>query len=656
MSSYFLLFTNSEYMIELGNFKYTFTIAFLIDIIIALVMMPFILRLSGQLLIQVIKYRLTIRSVNDPTDYIPYYEHYRLFFCVLLAMMCFNVVNLIKAFYLLKGLFLYVIEPISLSIVLCLWSAFQDAIISFGIISMVQVMYYLNNKKFNFLRYFSLIILRFVWVLVLISGVLPKLLSYYYNIHYNNNDNLIDLNTPYNIFLSLLIQFDSIIRFIFIFRIAKEANDLIKMRINPLLNDSEVRRLINHERVENMYRASAFFRFLSWGNFILASLYLFSYSLNFFSFYILSISYYISNSSFVPVYIYSVLFIEVIYILTSVLYCIFFLLLWKLYGSPRKSRFSGFSHFSQSPNVSTSVETTPILMPINLVGSQVRKVFLRFYSISIMFITVIIVAFITPLLINSWKSTICLDKANYYMLNGSNLYKAMHSCSYVTVSLSTDVQSDYICQDLYFASIQPNFTIKSKVYTIEAYQDSNDVFWLPKNSTLYGFTHVTGIITFIFPTEIPCYEHFTTQEVNSNPIYPSLQFDCLPSRSQNNPNITCHGISCETKKINFNQSGMINLSLSFDYNDKMSFYLQMYEPSTSSNKSKVLDQTQFDMDYNLILYEVSIDMDNTISFPFFLCCITFTCEIAIYQLGIALGILVTFPIYLFAAVICIHRH
>ena len=411
MSSYFLPFTNSEYMIELGNFKYTFTIAFLIDIIIALVMMPFILRLSGQLLIQVIKYRFTIRNVNDPTDYIPYYEHYRLFFCVLLAMMCFNVVNLIKAFYLLKGLFLYVIEPISLSIVLCLWSAFQDAKVSFGIISMVQVMYYLKNKKFNFLRYFSLVILRFVWVLLLISGGLPDLFSYYY---YNINFYIDSESLYFILSFSLLIQFDSIIRFIFIFRIAKEANDLIKMRINPLLNDSEVRRLINHERVENMYRASAFFRFLSWGNFILASLYLFSYSLNFFSSFILPI-YYDSHSIFVYIYIYSVLFIEVIYILTSVLYCIFFLFLWKLYGSPRKSRFSGFSHSSQSPNVSTSVETTPILMPINLVGSQVRKIFLRFYSISIMFITVIIVAFITPLLINSWKSTICLDKANYYM-------------------------------------------------------------------------------------------------------------------------------------------------------------------------------------------------------------------------------------------------
>ena len=236
----------------------------------------------------------------------------------------------------------------------------------------------------------------------------------------------------------------------------------------------------------------------------------------------------------------------------------------------------------------------------------------------------------------------------------------MHSCSYVTVSLSTDVQYDYDCHDLYFASIQPNFTNKSKVYTIkgsEFWQDFNYFFWLPQNSTLYGFTHVTGNISFILPTKIPCYERFNDQEDIYNPIYPSLQFDCLPSGTQNNPNITCHGISWETKKINFNQSGMINLSLSFDYNNETSFYLEMYEPSTLSKKSKDFDQTQFDMDYNLILNEVSIDKNDTISFPFIPCCITFTCEIPIYYpLGIALGILVTFPIYLFAAVICIHRH
>ena len=642
MLSYFLLFTVSEYMTSLDNFlKYTFTVVIIIDILFALIIFPFILRLSGQLLIQVKKCLLMIRSTHDPIEHIPYYEHYRLFFCVLLAIMCFNVFNLIKAFYLLKALFLYAIEPISLSIVLSFWSAFQDAIISFGIISTVQVMYFLNNKKFNFLRYLLLVCLRFVWMLLLESGMIFNLV-YYYD------------KSNYSILISSFIQCESIIRFILIFRIAKEANDLVKMRINLLLNDLEVIHLMGHEKVENVYRASMVFRFLSWGNFILASLYLFASSLQLFSFFFLI------NNQFNNVYNYSVLLIELIYLLTSVLYAMFFFLLWKLYGSSRKTRFSGFSHFNQTLDV---VEVIPILAPMTLVVSQARKIFLRFYCISIVLIMVIIIAFTIPLLITSWKSIICLKDTDYYMLNKTNLYKAMHTCSYVTAS------PDSNCQNTYFAILEPNSTSKLKVYTIEmnypsySYSYSHSYFWLPRNSTLYGFENMTSTnISMIFPTEIPCYGQPNDQEFIFDPILPSLDFDCLLNRNPNNSNVSsCNGKSCENFEVTYKNPGMINIFSSFDiyYLDSRYFYVlkEVYESSALDKKIKVLKETKFKMEYNIILNEVPTKSNVHIGFPYFACCITFICNIQFYYpLGTAFVILVTLPLYLFAAVIYIHRH
>ena len=571
---------------------------------------------------------------SRPIEHIPYYEHYRLFLCVLLAIMCFNVFNLIKAFYLLKGLFLYVIEPISLSIVLSFWSAFQDAIISFGILSTVQVMYFLNNKKFNFLRYLLLVCLRFVWMLLLESGMIFNLV-YYYD------------KSNFSILISSFIECVSIIRFILIFRIAKEANDLVKKRINLLLNDLEVIHLMGHEKVENVYRASMVFRFLSWGNFILASLYLFASSLQLFSLFSI-------NNQFNNVYNYSVLLIELIYLLTSVLYAMFFFLLWKLYDSSRKTRFSGFSHFNQTLDV---VEVIPILAPMTLVGSQARKIFLRFYCISIVLIMVIIIAFTILLLITSWKSIICLKDTDYYMLNKTNLFKAMHTCSYVTAS------PDYNCQNTYFAILEPNSTTKLKVYTIEMNYLSYSYFWLPRNSTLYGFENMTSTnISMIFPTEIPCYGQLNDQEFIFYPIFPSLNFDCLLNRNPNNSNVSsCIGKSCENFEVTYKNPGMINISSSFDiyYLDSRDFYVlkEVYESSALDKKIKVLKETKFKMEYNIILNEVPTKSNVHIVFPYFACCITFTCNIQFYYpFGTALIILVTLPLYLFAAVIYIHRH
>ena len=62
-------------------------------------------------------------------------------------------------------------------------------------------------------------------------------------------------------------------RFLLIFRFAKEGNDIVKKLIDGILSDNNLRNAMGHERVENIYRSTVLFRCLSWGNFILAMLF-----------------------------------------------------------------------------------------------------------------------------------------------------------------------------------------------------------------------------------------------------------------------------------------------------------------------------------------------------------------------------------------------
>ena len=438
--------------------KYTFTVIFISDILFALVLLPFIIRLSGQLLIQVIKYRSTIKQRgNDSEELIPYYEHYRLFFLVLLALMCFNVFSLIKAFYLIKPLFLYVVEPISLNIVLNLWSGFQVLIISVGLISIVQITFFLQGKKFSFRIFFSLIVLRFIWMSFLESDFIGNFIHFYLFLGTLS----LYIIPVINMVITL---FDTTIRFVLIFRVAKESSDLVRKRIDMILNNAEVRNLMGNERVEKMYRAYVVFQILAWGNFALASLTFLTSTLQFLLIALqpFLFSKYLSSNRFVELLNITTLLVELIYLLTNVLYSLFFLLLWKLYKSS-KSPHSGYSHFNQTPNYGSVEATVPVIQALTLVGTQMRKYLLSFYAITVSIITITIIAFITPVLFIGWKSNIYLSPRDYYQFDKSNLYKAMQLC---TENIVTFPEESNFCQNFSFATVLPNSTFENQILPV----------------------------------------------------------------------------------------------------------------------------------------------------------------------------------------------
>ena len=647
MLPYFLIFTVGEFMITISVYlKYAFTVIFISDILFALVLLPFIIRLSGQLLIQVIKYRSTIKQRgNDSEELIPYYEHYRLFFLVLLALMCFNVFSLIKAFYLIKPLFLYVVEPISLIIVLNLWSGFQDSIISVGLISVLQIAYFLQGKRFSFRIFFCLIVLRFIWMFIVeVSFVLNSSTEYLSIIEF---------------FCPIITQFDTTIRFVLIFRVAKESSDVVKKRMGMIINNSEVRNLMGNERVEKMYRASVVFKILAWGNFALASLTFLTSTLQFIFITLQLYVFYIGSKIFVELLNITILSGELIYLLTNALYSLFFLLLWKLYKSS-KSPHSGYSHFNQTPNYGPVEETIPIFQTLTLVGAQMQKYLLSFYAITVSIITVIIIAFITPLLFIGWKSSINLSPGDYFQFDKSNLHEAMQICS---ESIVTFPEGSYFCNDFSFATILPDSTLVNQ--TLPVVPDENTVngsIWVPKYSMLSGFTDIVALnISMVLNSDVPCIGLETQNYFHE--IFSSMNFDCLLDTSYNKANVSkcVDESSCRVWNETFTSSGMLWLSVvtNSSFISQPEFYLQIpiYNISTLGNIENVVNFTNkpLSLSHNII---VDVAQIGYLDFPSEKeCVIMFTCYFEFYYpLAIGALILIPLPIYLMVAIIFIHRY
>ena len=451
MLTYFYLFTNYPLLVTLDSFKDAILVIFILEILITLAVLPFILGLSGQLLVQTLKYRETIKDASDPEEHIPYYEHYRIMFCLLFVMILFNVFNLIKAFYLIKPLFVFYVEPISLNLVLNFWFSFQDAIISFGLLCMLQVMHFFKEKNFNFKKLFLLAILRFSWIFLFESGLLISLILFEIFI-----SNYIVLIGGVSMFLFECIY---LLRLILVFRFAKEGHDTVKIMINDILSDQDLRNAMGHERVENIYRATILFKCLSWGNFVLAALVFVPSSIevvyvSFKTFLFLFNTYYPSLYNFNPNYLLSSIFImELIYCLTSILYTMFFLILWKfLFNESRNVHFSGYSHYNKEFNMMDyTKESTPLLKPKTFTGAKMQKILLSYYSIVSAFITILMVGFITPLGVTGWSSILFVYSGDFYEMNRTNLSKAMETCSKVTVEIDYPHYYYENCDQTYFA-------------------------------------------------------------------------------------------------------------------------------------------------------------------------------------------------------------
>ena len=667
MLTYFYLFTNYPLLVTLDKFKYGIFIVFILEILITLAVLPFILRLSGQLLVQTLKYRQTIKNALDPEEHIPYYEHYRIMFCLLFVMILFNVFNLIKAFYLIKPLFVYYVEPISLYIVLNFWFSFQDAIISFGLLCMLQVIHFFKEKQFNFKKYFLLAILRVLWVFFIESGLSISLIYFEYSKYAGS-----EIVGGTSVFLFELMY---LLRVMLIFRFAKEGNDTVKRMINDILCNHDLRNAMGHERVESIYRATVLFKCLSWGNFVLAALVLIPSTIevvyviveqilplfyrdylikNFFPYFKINSEYFLS----------SIFIMELVYFLTSILYTMFFLILWKfLFNKSRNVRFSGYSHFSEEFNREDYTErTTPLLAPPTFKGTKMHKFLLSYYSIVSAFITILIVGFITTLGVTGWSSVLFVHSGEFYEMNKTNLYKEMETCSRVTIERNNPLNSNQNCDQTYFASItNSTSTIPSlQNLTYNAYPSNYTSFlyttlWVPSNTTITGLKGVSSLkVNSLMQTDVPCLDY---NEEYSALQSGSLYFDCVLPETNNGKLIkNCSTTEqCQLFNVSIPVSSMINLEGIASSPAIVGIKTQIYNlsslPVTPVSKKKIeLDWRKYDLIQNNRA-KLS-DFYESVS-----CSIKFSCTLPIYYgLTISILTLILTPTYLMVSVVLIHRY
>ena len=655
MLSYFYLLTTNSLLVTMGDgFKYSLLTVYIIEILITLVVLPFLIRLSGQLFIQTLKSYETIKNASDPEEHRPYYEHYRIMFCLLFVMLMTSVLNLIKAFYLIKSLFTYYVEPISLNLVINFWCSFQDAIISFGLLVMLQIIYFFQKQKVNLGSYFTLPVVRFFWILLVESGLLIHLILL--EICQTQNDE----------FLIIFILPGYLLRFVLTFRFAKEGNDLVNKLITGILSNNDLSNAMGHERVENIYRATVIFRCLSWGNFILAILFCIPPLVEFI-YYFLQV--YLPSEKIDPaIFFSSVLFNELIFFFASILYAIFFLILWKfLFDRSKKVRFRGYSHFSES-RISQITETIPILNPITFTGMKSQKILLRYYSIVISCITVIMVGFTTPLGVNGWSSLLFVHSGDYYKLKYTNIYKAMESCSEVTAEIYSTPYFSLDCNSTYFATIGDTSTPLYQQYSIRSKYSSKgeNILWVPPNTTIMGLNNISSLnISFIVEMEVPCLIPFEKTFALEERF---VIFDCVIPKYNDSKFIANCSNSNQCQSFHetiLNKSSLIDISVHSPFEVRSPTYFllkQTYNLSNLSNVRPVMDFWNSESEFAWQKYDILINNETSRDLGDLYtsdtaCPIKFSCTLH-YAIGITVGLftLISIPVYLMVSVILIHRH
>ena len=147
----------------------TFGVTFLLNICISLVMLPINIRLAGQLVMQVFKYRYICNHVatldEDNKVMTGYYNHFRTVMCIIVSMVGFNVFNIIS-----EVLFLIKFWKWEWAEVWWYWwiaeglcCAFEESVILYAIVMLYQIACYFQGRKFRFLMITVVIVLRFLY-------------------------------------------------------------------------------------------------------------------------------------------------------------------------------------------------------------------------------------------------------------------------------------------------------------------------------------------------------------------------------------------------------------------------------------------------------------------------------------------------------------
>ena len=444
-----------------------------------------------------------------------YYNHFRSVMCIILAMVGFNVFNVICAV-----LFLINFYKNAWGEVWRYWwiaqgvcAAFQECIILYAVSMLYQVACYVQGKKFNFLTISVFMLIRFIYTSIVV-GIVENLLLDTALIH-SSYFSIITLYSEMSIVFLLILE--SSLRFPMIFSFVRVTQKSVSKYINDFINDINTPYL-DREHFVVKVQAGKLFQIAGWGTICVSFLTSFVLILQYFLLIIgivLGTSLDIFTSStdmtlrtiFLPV----ISTIQVITILPSILYSAFLIILWLYFRYKTKVKYSGYS--SDDPIVLKLIHEPET----NVFSNQDKfhftyykhknRVMMTTYVVCVVLVSVMFAVFFAPVLSEEWKWNISLKPGDYYLLEKSVLkdgcsddrFTFTVSQSYSSLFLTNQI--DLNCSENILAG---ELLLNETSYATYKYPDTYyPLRWIPENSTVT--LNDINDLDVGFQSQHPCY-------------------------------------------------------------------------------------------------------------------------------------------------------
>ena len=320
--------------------------------LLCILLIPVTIRLAGQLIAQVFKYRYIvnncIRDCDDDSKVITaYYQHFQIFLGIVLCVFGFCIFNPIYLIYSSVSVITqewdkqyligYVAGAISQS--------FQEGIVLFGVTLLLQIANYFKGKKVQ-LRIITILIIARMGYLIIFQFTQAflqfiDLSSLWQTV---NSDLII---ADYFI-LPILNAIDTITRVFTIFAFMRMCIMIVHKRIIEFITDLNTN-FLEWQRYEDKIRAFKLMKIAAWGTYSLTIIN-FLDTLSCIIIFLLIEWKIFPNSDIPPVSFYTslyvslggLIFISILSILPSILYSIFLVTTWLVFRHRTRVRYSGF--------------------------------------------------------------------------------------------------------------------------------------------------------------------------------------------------------------------------------------------------------------------------------------------------------------------------
>ena len=509
-----------------------FIISSSLNSLLCILLIPVTIRLAGQLIAQVFKYRYIvnncIRDCDDDSKVITaYYQHFQIFLGIVLCMFGFCIFNPIFLIYSSVSVItqewdnqytiVYIAGAISQS--------FQEGIVLFGVTLLLQIANYFKGKKVQLRIITILIIARMGYLIILqFSTVILQLINI--SSLWQKSPIYLYLNYIYYLTIPILNAIDTITRVFTIFAFMRMCIMIVNKRINEFINDLNAD-FLERQRYEDKIRAFKLMKIAAWGTYSLTIIDFLDTLSCIIIFFLTGLQIF-PNSDYIftitPVLFYTslyvslggLIFVSILSILPSILYSIFLVTTWLVFRHRTRVRYSGFR---------TNDVTREQLLPNEPIFTNQdhlhqtyykhkNKIHLISYVILIISASSLFSLFLTPLMIQHSRQLITLNPGDYQMFD--NTFKDCALLSYYFgqnsnpfTNLNPYSENKDCSTNLNGLKLQKS--IEQSLTT--QYNVTGLTTWIPQNSTMskYCYYSTNGTVfkelsvKFNFQSETPHY-------------------------------------------------------------------------------------------------------------------------------------------------------